>query len=194
MSGKAIQMITGANAILKVDEVTIAYAMNVSYDIQVQTIPIEPMGNYEVLAYEPIATYVSGSLTIIRYHGLGTAKTQAVAPTNDVEKEPIKSFIDRGNGLGNFGTVNSQGNQAFLNPAEIIASKTIDIEVFRKQVKSDGTVSSERVIKIRDARLEQVSATLNKNSVLMETYTFVAEMMDGDSYTSTDEVVNDLVP
>jgi hypothetical protein len=194
MANKALQMVTGANAILRLNEHTVMYAMNVSYDIQVQTIPVEPMGMYEVSAYEPIATYVSGSLTVIRRGGSTSNETLFTPRSGETEATSVISTRDptKGNGLGNMlnKSANTQGNHVFFDPSSILTSQTVDIEVFIKQ--ADSTKPSKLFTKIRDARLEQVSATLSKNNILMETYTFVAELMDGDSYTSSAEFFADL--
>jgi hypothetical protein len=170
MASKAVQMITGANAKIVFDGVVLAFATNVSYRTDIQTLPIEVMGVYEVKANEPIATYVSGSFTVIRY-------TSGIKANNIVGTE----INDESNGVGDWvGTANPAGvtgNASFLNPAQILASKTVDIVLFRKTILANGAQDEVQFKKIHDARLEQVSGTLNKAGVLMETFTFVAEVI-----------------
>jgi hypothetical protein len=55
MAGKKPSFITGATAKIKIGNLTMAYAQDVSYSTTVTTIPIETMGRYEVVSNEPVA-------------------------------------------------------------------------------------------------------------------------------------------
>jgi hypothetical protein len=176
--GKMTSLITGSNAKIKINGITLAYATDVQYDVSVQTIPIETMGRYEVLANEPIATLVSGSFSIVRY-------------TKAAKDGDIQGAAQGGNGIGNWGDpasgeVAAKGMSSHINPGYLLNSKTVDIELFRKS-KNDpsdaGTKpDSELFLKIKDARLTRMSGSVNKRGVLMESFTFVAEMIQNDSF------------
>ena len=67
MANKKAGFITGANAKIKIAGKVIAFATNVGYDINVQTIPIEGIGRYEPWSNEPVSYSCSGSMSVIRY-------------------------------------------------------------------------------------------------------------------------------
>lgn len=173
MAGKIASLISGSNAKIKIDGITMAYATDLNYDINVQTIPVERMGQYEVCSNEPVSMTVSGSFTIIRY--TKSALTNATRADGTVKD---------GNGVGNWNGTNGKMSTHF-NPGDILTSKTVDIEIFQK-FKNDPETAEETqsIKKIYDARLTRMSGGVNKRGVLMETYVFVAERCDDDSFTS----------
>lgn len=190
MAGKVTSLITGSNAKITFDGVTLAYATDVSYDVTVQTIPVETMGRYEVLANEPIAYLVTGSFSIVRY----TASAAVSGVANN----------KKGNGIGNWkGTQNKKGfdakksgggNSVQVDPGQLLTSKTVDIVLYRKKVNNPGTTAAdqEMFMTIKDARLTRMAGSVNKRGVLMETFQFVAEIADNDTFTASASGEQDL--
>jgi hypothetical protein len=181
MAGKTTSLITGSNAKIKINGVTLAYAVDVQYDISVATIPVEVMGKYEVLANEPIATSVAGSFTVVRY-------------TKAAFDGQISGAAKDGNGVGNWkGTDEPNGIKTHFNPGDILTSKTVDIELFRKsQNDPTSAVGAELFKKIRDARITRMGGSVNKRGILMETFQFVAELLEDDSFAATPSGEQDL--
>lgn len=183
MAGKSTSLITGANAKIKINGVTMAYAVDAQYDISVATIPVETMGRYEVLANEPIATTVSGSFTIVRY-------------TSAAKAPRISGAAENGNGVGQWkgtGSDETDGVKTHFNPADILTSKTVDIELYQK-FKNDPEAAGDviRFKRIRDARVTRMAGSVNKRGVLMETFQFVAELLDDDSFDAAPSGERDL--
>ena len=164
--------ITGANAKLRVDGKTFAYAQDVNYSVSVDTIPIETMGRYEAVTNEPVNYSVAGEFSIVRY----TSAAEAAAAGID---NPAKG----GNGLGNVkGTNNStNGLSSHINPGQILDSVTWDLEVFQKGV---GAGTNAPVIKILDCRITRKSGGLSKRGILVERVSFVGQLHRDDSMTS----------
>jgi len=176
MAGKKTSLITGSNAKIRIAGVTMAYATDISYTIDVATVPVETMGRYEVLANEPIATLIGGSFTIVRY--TKAAKTGGVT-----------GAAANGNGVGNWQAPGAtEAMDSHFDPAKILTSKTVDIEVFQKKQNDptgDGEAAGVYLIKkIRNARLTRMAGSVNKRGILQESFTFVAELADDDSFTS----------
>lgn len=180
MAGKTTALITGSNAKIKVDGVTMAYATDITYDVTVQTIPVERMGQYEVLANEPIAMTVAGSFSVIRY-------TKAA-------KGIINGANDTGNGVGNWkGTTEKNGMKTHLNPGDILTAKTVDIEIYQKFINDPEEGADATIVKkIINARLTRMSGSVNKRGVLTEGFAFVAELIEDDSYTASPSGEKDL--
>lgn len=165
MAGKTPSFITGATAKIKIGNLTMAYAQDVSYNTTVTTIPIETMGRYEVVSNEPVAYFVDGTLSIIRYTKEASQMNGAAANGNSVEQVI--------NTAGSGGTAGDS-----FNPAKIIASETFDLEVFQKLATAGGT---ESVGKLRDCRFTRKGGSINKRGVLVEQFAFNAILMDNDS-------------
>jgi hypothetical protein len=167
--------ITGANAKIKAGKDILAYCTDVSYNITVQTIPIESMGKYEVHSNEPVGYAVDGSLSIIRY--TKRAKTSKIDDVSDTGNKPQKIETE---GSGNW-------NQ-MINPKELLLSETFDIEIFEKTNEEGGGNS---VIKLEDCRLTRRGGSLNKRGVLVDQYAFVGILGgDGGDTAGTSDVAH----
>ena len=163
MAGKKAGFVTGANAKIMIDGLTVAYATNVGYDINVQTVPIEGIGRYEVWSNEPVSYSCSGSLAVIRY-----------------TKRASDSGISKVNATGNTieQVATGEGNMAqHLDPSKLLLSETFDLKIFEK---TNDPALEYRVIEIKDCRLTRRSGNLDKRGVLMDQYTFVG-ILAGDA-------------
>lgn len=164
MAGKTPSFITGATAKIKVGALTMAYAQDVSYNTTITTIPVEVMGAYEVKSNEPVAYFVDGTLSIVRYTKEASAMSGAAADGNSVEQWE--------NAAGSGGNAGDG-----FDPARMIASETFDLEIFQKL--ADATTES--VGKLRDCRLTRKGGAINKRGILVEQFAFNAILMDNDS-------------
>jgi hypothetical protein len=184
--------ITGSNAKLQVDGITLAYATDVQYSARTNHVPVETFGCYSVRANEPISYEVSGSFNVVRY-----TKIPAV------DKNPTRypGMSDKGNGIGAWqGTANdlSTGNSTIFNPGEILRNKTIDIVLFSKQPQNSESVDLNNVVTaedkgiqqrhfstIKDARIISMSAAINKRGVVMMSYQFVGILWNDSTFDSS---------
>ena len=172
MAGKQSAFITGANARIKIDGLTLAYCTDVSYNIAVQTIPIETMGTYEVRDNTPVSYTVDGAFSIIRY----TAK----AATTDTANPAITKPSTTGNAPGAIGLKEGTLN-SHLNPASLLQSGTFDLTINEQLPNVAGTASTdENVFIIKDCRLTRRGMTLNKRGVYVDQYAFVG-VLAGDN-------------
>jgi hypothetical protein len=164
MAGKTPSFITGATAKIKVGNLTMAYAQDVSYSTTVTTIPIETMGRYEVVSNEPVAYFVDGTLSIIRYTKEASAMNGAAANGNSVEQ--------MNNAAGSGGNAGDG-----FDPARMLCSETFDLEIFQKLCEG----GTESVAKLRDCRFTRKGGAINKRGILVEQFAFNAILMDNDS-------------
>lgn len=180
MAGIKPSFITGANAKIKAGDITIAYAQDVSYNTTVTTVPIETMGRYEVVTNEPVAYFIDGTLSVIRYTDVAAGLAGAAAT---------------GNGVGNWNFQNPSGRDAgeHFNPAAMLASETWDLEIFQKSDDGSGSVATTSVIKVKDCRFTRKGGGINKRGVLVEQFAFNAILADDDSLTAERSGDNDLV-
>jgi hypothetical protein len=182
--------ITGANAKITVDGITFAYASEVSYQVVVDTIPIETMGRYEAVTNEPVNYSVSGELSVVRY----TSLANKTADTGS----------SKGNGLGNV-TGTSGENQSFqFDPGNMLTSSSWDLVVYQKYATGAGLtgtsliaggttdagaiatgVSQLGVIKVADCRFNRKAAGINKRGILVDRLSFVGILASDESFVSS---------
>lgn len=161
--------VVGARAKVKIDNKTLAFCTNVNYSVDVSHIPIEVLGSYEVVSYEPVGYRVSGSLSVVRFTASGN--------TTRVDETDAD-----GNSVFKMGAAanNAARAPAAFNPGNLLLSETFDIEVYDRRdgdKKNDGQL----FVKIRDARFERRSGGVNAKGLLEEQYTFNGILMDDDA-------------
>ena len=69
MAGITPSFVTGAKAIVKIYDKTVAFCSDVSYNVSVEHVPIESLGIFEIISHEPVAYTVNGSFSVVRYAG-----------------------------------------------------------------------------------------------------------------------------
>lgn len=168
MAGKKPSFITGATAKIKIGAKTMAYAQDVSYNTSVTTIPIETMGRYEVVSNEPVAYFVDGTLSIIRYTSAASDMAGAAANGNSVER--IDNAVGSGGNAGDG-----------FDPSQLITSETFDLEIFQKTATVATASNTISVGKLRDCRFTRKGGGINKRGILVEQFAFNAILMDNDA-------------
>ena len=165
MAGLKSGFVTGSRAIIKIDSKTIGFAVDVSYDIRIDHIPVETMGKYEVHTNEPVAYYVSGSFSVVRY------------TKDDTDESGIQSMSAGGNG----GIAISH-----TDPGSILASKSFNLDIFEKVSGTVETpvVLSDKVTALAEGQDIAVFRVTDcritgRRSVLMDQFTFVG-ILAGD--------------
>lgn len=174
MAGKNAGFITGANAKISMFDETVAFATDVSYDVTIDTIPVEAIGKYEVFSYEPVGYRVAGALSIIRY-------------TKRAITSGIDGVIAAGNQPSEIGDDTDQGSaQEHLSPQALLISQTFDLDIF-EQTSSTAANSENAVFRISDCRLTRRGMALNKRGVMTDRYSFVG-ILAGDVDGTVHEV------
>lgn len=190
--------ITGANAKIVIDDITLAFAQDVSYQVSINTIPIRGMGKLEVSAYEPVSYNVTGSITVVRYtkdagssfskiytttmiDTDGDPATPAVPVITEVVGSPrklINGANEKGNSIDRWNTKTSNIGH-HLNPGKMLSSLTFDLEIITK-INSTGVINTESVIKVRDCRITGKTGSLSKRGLMMDQFSFNAILVDND--------------
>jgi hypothetical protein len=179
MAGKMPSFVTGANAKIKVGGKTFAYASDVSYQVAVDTVPIETMGRYEAVTNEPVNYSVNGELSVVRY--------TSVAAANN-----MPGVNAGGNGLGEVNFQTGGNASDHMNPGNILLSQTWDLAVYQKtqtaSTAAGGTATTNdtvEFINITDCRFNRMSAGINKRGILVDRLSFVGILMNDDSFEAS---------
>lgn len=170
--------ITGANAKIKAGEITIAYAQDVSFNVTVTTIPIETMGRYEVVSNEPVAYFVDGTLSVIRY-------------TKIAKENGMPGTDENGNSLGNWNLAETGQTADYgVNPGTMNASDSFTLDIYQKTPAGAADVNA---IKVKQVRFTRKGGGINKRGVLVEQYAFNAIYQDDDVTQTSPSGDDDLV-
>jgi hypothetical protein len=164
--------ITGANAKIKAFDKTLAYCSDVSYNVTVQTIPIESMGKYEVHSNEPVAYSVDGSFSIIRY-----TKNASLATEGGIIKDVASN---KGNAPESVEAAGGGNMGEHLDPAKLLQSQTFDLQIHEKRAANETAVYT-----VVDCRLTRRGMTLNKRGVMVDNYAFVGVLATDVDVTAT---------
>jgi hypothetical protein len=163
--------LTGASAKVKLNSKTVAYAQEVSYQTELEVMPIEVMGNYETITYEPLAYRVRGSLSIVRYTK-NTKTTSGVAGTSDTGNSFLAGGYDS--------AATSPDVSGQFDPGQIIAGNSCDLEIFQRQ--DDGTPAGtlQSAVKITGVKFTGMSGSINKRGNLVVNASFVGVLVGED--------------
>jgi hypothetical protein len=171
MSGLKPSFVTGANAKITLAGKTMAYAQDVSYAVTVSTIPVETMGRYEVVNHEPVAYFVEGTLSVVRYTKNSSAMAGSASDGNSTNQW--------GGGASATSTVGTPS--LMFNPGRLTASSTFDVDIFQKgAVGGDTAVADVSVVKLRDCRFTSKGGQLDKRGILVERFAFNAIYLDDE--------------
>lgn len=172
MSRKIPAFLTGANAKIKVNGVTIALATSVSYNIDVNHVSPRVLGRYEVEEHQPVTYDVSGSFSIIRY--VGSNGQKLIEDTNN-DGNSIGYWNGRGSQAEQFLT--NGGVNGSFDPSKMHRALGFEIEIYQKT--TDG---NHAVARFRGVRISSTSFNMQKKSAAAQSFEFKAQYADEDGF------------
>ena len=161
--------LTGANAKLKIDGITLGYCAELQFGIQITSAGPKILGMVESDTIETLAYDVGGSFAMVRYadkvkERAGTAKVPSGINPNGT-----------GNGIGLW-----RKDNVLLS--ELIGGKFFDLEVFQKTIGITDTVS---VFTIKKCKIMGINTVISKRAIAMQSFSFRG------CYQSEDTLIND---
>lgn len=137
MAGQRSFFLTGANAKITVNGITMAYATDISFQVQVKHVAPQVLGMYEVFEIQPVAIVVTGSFGVIRYAKDATKLAGNPGDAADVGNGigmwlKDKNIVTRTLGLP-FGDSAAEGRVGeSFDPAQMHQAMQFDIEIHQK--------------------------------------------------------------
>lgn len=171
MAGTTTNLVSGANALIVINDKKMVMAQDLNYSVRVDVLPVEVMGSYEVVAYEPIGYSVSGSFSIVRYMKAESGET---------------SIKNTDGAKGN--SPSSIGLSDHMNPGRLSASTTFNIYVYKKgSTAGAGEPGKEReFISLTECRITGFSSSISKRAFVIEQYQFVAKLYDDEVFEASE--------
>jgi hypothetical protein len=201
--------LTGANAKIKVNDVVLAFATDISYAISINHVSPRVLGRYEVEEHQPVRYDVKGSFTVIRYTDAPGIKsfqpTQTITtnPADNPNPQPGQLAIpsqqivaagspqggikdankDKGNGIGswekNGDIFTSGGAVGSLDPSKFHRAMSFDIEIWQKTGDGDHAIA-----RFRNCRISHTGFKLTKKSEARQVFEFIAQYGDEDTFVT----------
>lgn len=185
MANKVPFFLSGANAKIKINGVTLAFATNLSYQVDIPHFAPKVLGAYENDSLEALGYSIRGQFSVIRYLE-GSKKRTGDSAADRVDNS--------GNGLGSWtigrntenfvvgraaGDPGSGDNGAWqnLDPSSFADGTSFDIEVYQKI-----TNSLSPAFRLRGVRITGVSGSLAKKEIYGQVFSFQAQYFDDDSF------------
>lgn len=185
--------ITGANALIKVDSVTVAYATNISCQVVVNHVSPRVLGRAEVEAHQPVSYDVAGSLSVVKYGKNVKSYFKDAAPNIAQDRGSGAGGFTQDSGVGSFvkknlgipkltGETTGAAEEAF-NPSRFFQSQQFDIEIFQKVGGSSDGSGGELtpMFVFRGCRFTGLQFQLEKKSPIILSMTFKARYYDDDT-------------
>jgi hypothetical protein len=190
--------LTGANAKIKLNGLTVAFATDIAYTIDVKHAAPRLLGMYEPSSVEPLSYDVSGNFTVIRYiKGMAGAVAQVpdsvspqgngignytIAPKNFNENTRVDEVLKK---TGSPANINDGRADLSFDPKSLDVAFRFDIEIYQKyQDIGSNTPQLKRVAIIRDCRLTRSDFQLTKRSTAIQRFTFMGIYVDEDSFST----------
>ena len=205
MAGKASFFPSGVNCKIKVNGVTLAYAVDISYRVSIPHARPKTLGTYEANSLDPLSYDVSGQFTVIRY------PEGAVTRALQNGSSPPGGAHNDGNGVGSWtenrggGVANAIANTLgkpgdgrahhSLIPSKLQDAMAFDIEVYQKTLPyktkilplslgatTAGELDYTGIARFRNCRIVDAATSLPRRGVMTQTFQFIAEYLDEDSF------------
>ena len=180
MARKPPFFITGANAKIKLNGRTVAFATDVSYSVEVMHAEPQLLGMYEAANIEPLAYRVAGNLTIIRY-----AKNMKDFLEHKEYSTP-DNVSNQGNSIGSYKDASIidyaiSGGKAdrSLDPATLDQAVKFDIEIYQK---SNDPNDIQGIARLRACRLIRSDFSMSKKQPAIQRFAFKAIYLDEDGF------------
>ena len=183
MTAKKPFFISGANAVIKINNKIIAYATDVSYRIAVQHASPRVCGRFEVETHQPLTYDVTGSFTITRYaRGLrehGGAPDNASNEGNGVGSLTHGETWKKVLGLSTASAgVDDRTDEAF-QPSRMFQSLLFNIEIYQKTHAGTAPIA-----KLEGCRFSESTLTLMKRGIARQSFQFLGRYAHEDTFVA----------
>jgi len=198
MARQIPSFLTGANAKIKINGQVMAFATDIAYNITVTHGSPRVLGRYEVEENQPLKYDVKGSFSILRYVASpGILATTVTNPNNNGfagainfgTSGGIADASNKGSGIGSYtdvsdpleASITNGGAVGSLDPGKLYRALSFTIEIWQKTVDGDCAVA-----RFRNCRISQADMDLSKKKNARQTFQFLAQYADEDTFVTNE--------
>ncbi|NBP02909.1 MAG: hypothetical protein EBU90_22915 [Proteobacteria bacterium] len=169
MAGQIPSFLTGANLVIRIGDIRVAFAQSLSFQRNVAHTAVMGVGAYDVLALEPTSFAASGSMQILRWTDDMLEKRKNdknTLPDNMAETASKPDLIG-----------NSIVSDTAFNPQKLLLSTTFDIEVYEKKA-DEGQVEGTLLFVLKDCRIQNYNFNFVPGELLVENVSFLCRRIE----------------
>jgi len=159
---------------ITVDDITIAYATNLSFSDDVTHAGVGGVGSYSYDALEPVQYAARGGFSVTHY---SKAAMTAIAGGNDLSAASNAPTRSSGNNSVNGGDGNSFLVANSFNPINLLTSRTFDIQVLQGDANEvtgkRETLKDKVVFTCKDCRLTSYGLSFTPGTLVAEQIGFI---------------------
>lgn len=171
MAGQISSFQNGSLLVVKINNVTLAYCQSLSFNQNVNHVPVGGIGAYSASALEPVQFSAGGSMRVVRwtkelYDAAQSGQTEGFTATPaNIPTNKISDDFTSGNGVIDIN---------HFNPVQLLLSATFDIDVYGRINTTAGIGADLKPIyQLKDCRLTNYSFSFQPGSLLFEDMSFV---------------------
>jgi hypothetical protein len=169
MAGQIPSFLTGANLVIRIGDIRVAFAQSLSFQRNVAHTAVMGVGAYDVLALEPTSFAASGSMQILRWTDDMLEKRKN---DRDTLPENMASTASKPDLVGN-----SIVSDTAFNPQKLLLSTTFDIEVYEKKA-DEAQVEGTLLFVLKDCRIQNYNFNFVPGELLVENVSFLCRRIE----------------
>ena len=167
MAGKLSSFMSGAQLVIRIGSVQLAYCQGISFSDNMTNVPVGGIGSYSFHAIEPVQYIGQGSLVITRY---STKLFDAAKKLSSANDKALPANL-QGSGQSPNRDGNSLLDGVQFNPSVLLLSATVDIDVYSRA--DDQKTASVLVYKLEDCRFTNYAFSFTPGTIVQENLTFI---------------------
>lgn len=176
MAGLTASFLNGSLLAIKIGNVTLAYCQSISFNENMNLVPVGGLGAFSNHALEPVQFAAGGNMRVVRWTTDMWKKLGATAVPDNLAQTAngtISSDFTSGNG---------GIDKNHFNPINLLVSATFDIEVYQRVSSGTSDVGDKPLYTLVDCRLTNYSFAFQPGSLLYEDLSYVCmQVRDSDS-------------
>jgi hypothetical protein len=172
MAGQLASFLNGSMLSIKVGGVTLAYCQSLSFNQNVNLIPVGGIGSFSNHALEPVQFSAGGSMRVVRWMKTALDKMGTDLITREAA---VPDNINSSSVYDNYANGNGVVDKFHFNPIRLLLSATFDIDVYGRCGTTDTIITETLtpIYKLMDCRLTNYSFSFQPGALLFEDMSFV---------------------
>jgi hypothetical protein len=176
MSGKLASFLNGSLLVVKINNVTLAYCQSISFNQNMNLVPVGGLGAFSYHALEPVQFAAGGNMRVVRW---------TTEEWNEIGSKAVPENLSETSGgvvSKDFTSGNGLVDRNHFNPVNLLLSATFDIDVYGRESSSSEALTAKPLYKLKDCRLTNYSFSFQPGALLYEDMSFVClQIEENDS-------------
>lgn len=166
MAGLLPSFLSAAQLEIRIGDKVLAYCQNLSWTDDMTTTPVGGIGAYSFHALEPVGYIGRGSMAITHFSSLAMNRNAAT------ENNALPANL-----AGKTANTTRDGNslmvQQFFSPAEILVSRTFDVNIYERRDPNGSLDENTHIYTLKNCRMTNLSMTFTPGTLVNQVVSFL---------------------